>query len=295
MIGVNKEILKFDSNSNDFDKQPYFLLWHLLYSAEDSDKASEEDRLIYGNNDTKLRKILHKKYGFKPEYAKMLSSITLEQDYGSLSTKAMRKITPFLQAGHPFAGKATNISEVGACELAGYYHSKSETADDLNRKTLKDKLELLPKNTLRNPVVEKILNQMINLVNQIIDEYGKPDEVRIELARELKKTASERDKMNREIADATRRNENIKNLLIKDFGIPNPTKNDIVRYRLWDELSVRGYKTIFTDKYIPKEKLFSKDIEIEHIIPQALLFDDSFSNKTLAYHEENQLKSNRTA
>ena len=72
-------------------------------------------------------------------------------------------------------------------------------------------------------------------------------------------------------------------------------KNDIVRYRLWDELSVRGYKTIFTDKYIPKEKLFSKDIEIEHIIPQALLFDDSFSNKTLAYHEENQLKSNRTA
>jgi CRISPR-associated endonuclease Csn1 len=295
VIGVNKEILKFDSNSNDFDKQPYFLLWHLLYSAEDSDKASEEDRLIYGNNDTKLRKILHKKYGFKPEYAKMLSSITLEQDYGSLSTKAMRKITPFLQAGHPFAGKATNISEVGACELAGYNHSKSETADDLNRKTLKDKLELLPKNTLRNPVVEKILNQMINLVNQIIDEYGKPDEVRIELARELKKTASERDKMNREIADATRRNENIKNLLIKDFGIPNPTKNDIVRYRLWDELSVRGYKTIFTDKYIPKEKLFSKDIEIEHIIPQALLFDDSFSNKTLAYHEENQLKSNRTA
>lgn len=294
-IGVNKDILKFDSNSNDFDKQPSYQLWHILYSAEDGGKASEEDRLLYGNNDTKLRKILHTKYGFKPEYTVMLSNITMQQDYGNLSTRAMRKIIPFLQVGHPYARTTENINEVGACELAGYNHSKSETAEDLKNKILKDKLDILPKNSLRNPVVEKILNQMVNLVNQVIDEYGKPEEVRIELARELKKTASERDKMSKEIADATRRNEDIKNLIIKDFGIPNPTKNDIIRFRLWDELSVRGHKTIFTDKYIPKEKLFSKDIEIEHIIPQALLFDDSYSNKTLAYHEENQLKRNRTA
>ena len=51
---------------------------------------------------------------------------------------------------------------------------------------MKDKLELLPKNSLRNPVVEKILNQMVNVINAIITTYGKPDEIRIELARELK-------------------------------------------------------------------------------------------------------------
>ncbi|MDD4777991.1 MAG: type II CRISPR RNA-guided endonuclease Cas9 [Fermentimonas sp.] len=294
-IGVNKEILKFDSNSDDFDKQPSYQLWHLLYSAEDGSKASEEDLFLYGNNDTKLRKKLHTKYGFKPEYAKMISNISLQQDYGNLSARAMRKITPFLQAGHPYARSSENVNEVGACELAGYNHSKSETTEDLQNKILKDKLDILPKNSLRNPVVEKILNQMVNLVNQVIDEYGKPDEVRIELARELKKTADEREKMTRDIADATRRNEEIKKLIINDFGIPNPTKGDIVRYRLWDELSYRGHKTIFRDLYIPKEVLFSKDIEIEHIIPQALLFDDSYSNKTLAYHSENQLKSNRTA
>lgn len=297
IIGINKNILSFDFNidSDNFDKQPAYQLWHLLYSAEDGGFTREEDRLVYGNNDTKLRKTLHTKYGFKPEYAIMLSNVTMQQDYGNLSTKAMRKIIPYLQAGHPFAKSSVNSDEVGACELAGYNHSNSETVEDLNNKVFKDKLDILQKNSLRNPVVEKILNQMVNLVNQLIDEYGKPDEVRIELARELKKTADERAKMNKDIADATRRNEDIKKLIIKEFGIPNPTKNDVVRYRLWDELKDRGYKTIFNDLYIPKERLFSKDIEIEHIIPQALLFDDSFSNKTLAYNNENIEKRNRTA
>jgi CRISPR-associated endonuclease Csn1 len=54
---------------------------------------------------------------------------------------------------------------------------------------------------LRNPVVEKILNQMINVVNTIIDnsKMGRPDEIRIELARELKKSASERAEMSSNI------------------------------------------------------------------------------------------------
>lgn len=296
-IGINKEILNFDVNKDsiNFEKQASYQLWHLLYSTEDGSKSSEEDRIIYGNIETKLRKKLHEKFGFKPEYAILLSNISLQQDYGSLSTRAMRKIIPFLQAGHPYAKGSEDNNEVGACEMAGYNHSKSETREDLKQKILKEKLEILPKNSLRNPVVEKILNQMVNLVNQIIDEYGKPDEIRIELARELKKSAIERERMSREISESTKRNEDLKKLIIKEFNIPNPSKNDVIRYRLWDELRVRGYKTIFTDQYIPKEKIFSKDIDIEHIIPQALLFDDSFSNKTLAFKSENIQKSNRTA
>lgn len=297
-IGIDAEILNFDANKDgtDFDKQPAYQLWHLLYSAEQDNKIVEEDYLVYGNSDVALRKKLHQKYGFKPEYAIMLSNISLQQDYGSLSSKAIRKIIPFLQAGHPYAKKDADKIEIGAAALAGYNHSNIETVEDLDKKLYKNKLDLLPRNSLRNPVVEKILNQMVNLVNQIIDEYGKPQEIRIELARELKKTAKERAKMNKDISDATKRNEDIKNLIIREFGIPNPTKTDIVRYRLWDELKDRGYKTIFTNRYIPREKLFSKEIDIEHIIPKALLFDDSFSNKTLAYKtEENLRKSNRTA
>lgn len=287
-IGINQEILQFDANisGNDFDKQLSYQLWHLLYSAEDDINLKEENKTIYGNSSVALRKKLHKKFGFQPEYAKWLSNIRLQNDYGSLSSRAIKKIMPFLQQDN-------NYYE--ACSLAGYNHSNSLTKAEKDAKIYADKLVLLPKNSLRNPVVEKILNQMVNLVNQVIDNYGKPDEVRVELARELKKSAKERKEVTAFITKRTKENEQIKKLIVSEFGIPNPTKNDVVKYRLYEELKSLGYKTVFTNTYIPKEKLFSKEIDIEHIIPKALLFDDSFSNKTLAYREVNLKKRDRTA
>ena len=287
-IGIKPEILDFDTNKEGsvFDLQDSYQLWHLLYSAEDDHKISEEDKLIYGNSNVALKKKLHTKYGFKPEYAKWLANIKLQQDYGSLSSRAIRKILPYLQNGNEFSE---------ACAMAGYNHSNSFTKEELANRVLKDKLELLPKNSLRNPVVEKILNQMVNLINQVIITYGKPDEVRIELARELKKSASERKETSQFISKRTRENDDVRKLITKEFGIPNPTKNDVVRYKLWQELAPLGYKTVFTGKEISPHQLFSKEIDIEHIIPKAMLFDDSFSNKTLAFKKINLQKSDRTA
>ncbi|MCF6359080.1 MAG: type II CRISPR RNA-guided endonuclease Cas9, partial [Draconibacterium sp.] len=162
---------------------------------------------------------------------------------------------------------------------------------------MKDVLELLPKNSLRNPVVEKILNQLVNVVNAIIkdESLGKPDEIRVELARELKKSAKERAEMTTNINKATVLHEKIRKLLQSDFGITKVTRNDIIRYKLWEELESNGYKTIYTNTYIPREKIFSKEFDIEHIVPKALIFDDSFSNKTLSVREVNLKKSNETA
>lgn len=287
-LGIDSEVLTFDTTieGNDFDKQKSYQLWHLLYAAEDGKKITEADRLVYGDTNIALKKKLHLTYGFKPEYASLLVNISFQQDYGNLSSRAIRKIIPFLIDGH-------NFSE--AAGLAKYNHSNSLTAEEQKNRMLKDKLQLVKKNELRNPVVEKILNQMVNLVNQVIDTHGKPDEVRIELARELKKSAKERADMTKHINDATAKNQTIKKILQKEFGILHPTKNDVVKYKLYEELSNNGYKTLFTNEYIPKEKLFSKEIDIEHIIPKAILFDDSFSNKTLAYKNVNLAKGASTA
>ncbi len=287
-IGISAGILNFNANleGEAFDKQPAYQLWHLLYAAEEDDKVSDADKLIYGNSDVILKKKLVEKFGFKPEYAKLLTNISLQQDYGNLSSKAIRKIIPYLQEGHDY---------YEACQLAGYNHSKSLTKEENDARQLVNKLDLLPKNSMRNPVVEKILNQMINVVNQVVETYGKPDEIRIELARELKKNAKERADMTKSINDATRRNEEIKKRITKEFGIPNPTKNDVIRLRLWDELAVNGYKDVFRGKEISPKDLFTGLIEIEHIIPKALLFDDSFSNKTLAFSKDNKDKNKRTA
>lgn len=183
-----------------------------------------------------------------------------------------------------------------ACNAAGYNHSKrSLTKQDILNKVLVSQIDLLPRNSLRQPVVEKILNQLINITNALISTYGNPDEIRIELARELKKSADERAKLNSANNANEKENNSIRKLLQERFGIQNPSRNDIVRYKLYKELEHTGFKTLYSQSLITDDILFSKEIEIEHIIPQARLFDDSLSNKTLEFHNINQNKSNQTA
>jgi len=111
----------------------------------------------------------------------------------------------------------------------------------------------------------------------------------------LKKNAKEREKLTKSIAETTKTHEAHKKLLQEEFGLKNVGRSDILRYKLYKELESRGYKTLYSNTYIPREKLFSKEFDIEHIIPQARLFDDSFSNKTLEARNVNIEKGNRTA
>lgn len=279
-LGFNTDILYYNVSLDDkeIEKQPLYQLWHLLYSYEGDKSNTGLDSLI---------NIIHSKYGFDKEYAKIIANVSFQDDYGSLSAKAIKKIMPHLVAGNEYSQ---------ACELAGYRHSKNSlTKEEIENKVLQDKLQELPKNSLRNPVVEKILNQMVNVVNASLDAYGKPDEIRIEMARELKKSAKEREKDTEHIGKATKEYEEYRKILQQEFGFTHISRNDIVRYRLYKELEPRGYKTLYSNTYIPKDQLFSKSFDIEHIIPQARLFDDSFSNKTLEARDINIEKGNSTA
>src|SRR5690554_5274970 len=292
VLEIDTEILEFDAelDGKDFEKQASYQLWHLLYSYEGDDSHS-------GNE--KLYELLEKKFGFKREHAEILANVALQDDYGNLSTKAMRKVYPFI--------RENNYST--ASELAGYRHSKhSLTKEEIENRELDDTLDLLKKNSLRNPVVEKILNQMVNVVNALIEknskrdengkivEYFKFDEIRIELARELKKNAKEREEMTSGINKAKLENDKIRERIRKDFpNVPNPTRNDIVRYKLYQELAFNGYKDLYTNTKVDYHKLFSKEYDIDHIIPQSRLFDDSFSNKVLVPRQANLDKSNQTA
>lgn len=278
VLGGKADFLRFNSElgGKDFEAQPAFRFWHLLYSYEGDNSAGGDEKLI-----EKIQEIT----SLPREYAKILSGISFAQEYGSLSVRAMKKIIPYLKDGNSY-----DI----ACAYAGYRHSSdSLTKEEIASKELKERLEGLPKNSLRNPVVEKILNQMVNVVNAVIDKYGKPDEIRIELARELKKNARERADMTAAIDKANKEHQQICELLTEKFGIRNPGKNDILRYKLYKELESNGYKTLYSNTYIPEEKLL--EFDIEHIIPQARLFDDSFSNKTLELRDVNIRKGNSTA
>ncbi|WP_144892665.1 type II CRISPR RNA-guided endonuclease Cas9 [Flavobacterium tiangeerense] len=271
-LEINTAILDFDPTiqGDDFDKQGYYQLWHLLYSSEE---------------DEPLKKTLMTKFGFKENHIPFLLNINLQADYGSLSAKAIKKVLPHLMDGHIYDK---------ACLMVGYNHSSSLTKEQNNDRVLKETLELLKKNSLRNPVVEKILNQMINVINAIIKDpaMGKPDEIRVELARELKANNEQRNEMTKAINKSTAEHDKIRQLLRTEFGIPRVTRNDIIRYKLWKE--TEGI-SIYTGKTIEASKLFTKEYDIEHIIPKSRLFDDSFANKTICERQLNIDKSNKTA
>jgi CRISPR-associated endonuclease Csn1 len=272
-LEINTAILDFDPTiqGNDFDKQGYYQLWHLLYSSEE---------------DEPLKKSLMKKFGFKENHVPFLLNINLQADYGSLSAKAIKKVLPHLIDGHIYDK---------SCLMVGYNHSSSLTKEQNNDRVLKETLDLLKKNSLRNPVVEKILNQMINVINAIIKdpEMGKPDEIRVELARELKNNNEQRSEMTKAINKSTAEHDKIRQLLSSvEFGIKRVTRNDIIRYKLWEEC---GRISIYTGNPIKGSDLFSKEYDIEHIIPKSRLFDDSFSNKTICERQLNIDKSNKTA
>ena len=82
-------------------------------------------------------------------------------------------------------------------------------------------------------------------------------------------------------------------LIIKKFNEKDvkkrPTTSEVLRYKLWLE---QKYRSPYTGEMIPLGKLFTPAYEIEHIIPQARYFDDSFSNKVICEAEVNKLKSN---
>lgn len=273
-LGLNKNLLEINWTlaGNNFDKQPYFQLWHLIYTVED---------------DQVLVKNLMQKFQMPENFAKSFLNIRLVPNYGSLSVKAMRKILPHLKDG----------LEYSAATICASYasHSKySITKEENEARELIKRIELVKKNSLRNPVVEKILNQTIHVVNAIMesDKFGKPDEIRIELARELRANNEQRKRITANIAKSTKENEEIRQKLKSEFSLMRVTKNDIIRYRLWQESDCIS---IYSGNPIPASDLFTNKYDIDHIIPQSRLFDDSFSNKVLCERKLNIDKSNHTA
>lgn len=246
-----------------FEKEPLYKLWHIIYSLEEDDC---------------IKKLI-KEFGFNEEIAIKLSAIDFTKGgFGNKSAKAIRKLIPYLQQG---------LTYDKACTQAGYNHSDSLTKEENLNRELKKKLDLLAKNSLNQPIVEKILNQLINLVNTLTERYGNPDAIRIELARELRQSREERNETYNNINKRERENEKIRKQLLEhsEFRKKTVSKRDIDRYRLWDEMGrVSPYEP---GKIIGLSELFSGDYEIEHIIPRSLRFDDSFSNKTICHRRFN--------
>ena len=258
--------------TDSYVRQPLYRLWHILYSIEERDA---------------MRRALITQLGMKAEdldgglLDQLYRLDFVKSGYGNKSAKFICKLLPQLQQG-------LGYSE--ACAAVGYRHSNSSTSEEITERTLLEKIPLLQRNELRQPLVEKILNQMINLVNALKAEYG-VDEVRVELARELKMSREERERMTRQNGERKKANDKVAEKIQK-CGL-FPTKSRIRKYRLWEEA---GRQCLYCGRSIgEKQCLNGDDMEVEHIIPKSVLYDDSYGNKTCACRRCNKEKGNRTA
>ena len=258
--------------TDSYVRQPLYRLWHILYSIEERDA---------------MRRALITQLGMTEEdldgglLDQLYRLDFVKPGYGNKSAKFICKLLPQLQQG-------LGYSE--ACAAVGYRHSNSPTSEEIAERTLLEKIPLLQRNELRQPLVEKILNQMINLVNALKAEYG-VDEVRVELARELKMSREERERMTRQNGQRKEANDKVAER-IRQCGL-YPTKPRIQKYMLWEEA---GKVCLYCGRSIEEEQcLNGDDMEVEHIIPKSVLYDDSYGNKTCACRRCNKEKGNRTA
>jgi CRISPR-associated endonuclease Csn1 len=270
---INSKPIQFIDPS--VEKEPFYQLWHTIYSINDQEECS---------------KVLQTKFKIEELIANKLAAIDFSKHaFGNKSVKVIRKILPYLMEGDDYSK---------AMCYADYDHSNSLTKDQNSARKLLDQIKPISKNSLRQPIVEKILNQMVNVVNATIEKYGKPDEIRVELARELKQSREERNETDKAMSKRQRENEEITKRLA-EYGL-RATRNNIIKWRLYDEIDNQDKKLnaicIYCGQPISlTEAIRGNDVDIEHIIPKSKVFDDSQSNKTLAHRHCNSNKLDQTA
>ncbi|NDV68535.1 type II CRISPR RNA-guided endonuclease Cas9 [Dysgonomonas sp. 25] len=219
-----------------------------------------------------------------------------------------------------------------ACYVVYNRHSEaSETARWQSPKDIDDFLKDFRQHSLRNPVVEQIVTETLRVVRDVWEKYGDLSEIHLELAREMKSPANKRQEITRKNQENENTNMRIRALLtemrnegkdvrpdslsqqerlkIYEEGVlgsaieipediikitrqKQPTQSEIIRYKCWLE---QGYCSPYTGKPIPLGRLFTSEYDIEHVIPQARYYDDSFTNKIICESAVNRDKGNLLA
>lgn len=307
----------------DFSAKEQDEIWHVLYFFEDKDKLYEYAIKNWGFDKVKAEAIskLNLKQGYANLSRKAINNILpflvkgyqydiavalggVKNAFGNeweqlrdfeheiIDTNVPSIVRFGMKGGYiddlkKFLIKEFQLTEKQLKKL--YHHSASIEANEI--------LDKLPVNveadreiqSIRNPVVITALFEIRRLVNELIDTYGKPDTIKIELARDLKSSKESRHKTRLEQKRLERENDRVKKELEKQMQ--RITHDALLKYKLWEECN----KTCpYTGRSISVSQLFSGEVQIEHIQPYRHSLNDSFMNKTLCFADENRAKGDRT-
>jgi CRISPR-associated endonuclease Csn1 len=224
-----------------------------------------------------VERLATEQWSLAPDAARQLASQKSEKGYCKLSLHAISRLLDRMEAGEPF--------KTAEARLYPNRFSGEKEKDQLP--PVAKVLPLIP-----NPAVLRALTELRKVVNHIIRQYGKPAQVRVELARDLKRSAKDRQRLMDVMEDNRKRRAKVVARIQKEAGIQDPSGRDIEKGLLFEELPECAYcgKTISFANLFSDAPLF----DVDHILPRSRFPDNSFSNKTLACNTCNAQKTHRT-
>lgn len=254
----------------------------------------EENKKVIQPTDAETRQQLETIPSLTDEQIEALQKLSFKSGYCNLSVKALENLLPHLRKGLHYIGKKGDDTN-SAIHLAGYKRRDEHSAKV--HKFLPTIQQLTnPKDTtfydehfphINNPLVLRALTELRKVVNAIIRKHGKPTSIHLEMTRDLKMSAKQREEHNKKNRKHEKERNKAKNELAK-LGVAN-TQGAILLYRLWEE---QGKQSIYSGKSISITQLLSGDVDIDHIYPRRAN-DDSYMNKVVCFAEENRLKGDR--
>lgn len=309
---AKRDALKGNSTSVQLSKKQHFGdPWHDFTLAQQDAIVLQ---LLNEPHEGKLIEWLKEHTGVSDERASAIAIAGLPEGYGRLSIVALGRILP------PLASDVVTYSD--AVQLAGF-DSHSELGHAQTTGELLDELPYYgqylqrhvafakdnPRNDeerygkIANPTVHIALNELRKVINALIKRYGKPAEVIVEVARELKLGQQRKLEIQREQKERQDLNDKLVAdacdiLHLTPAHLDRAKRRELSqKMQLWCELNkgdITDRRCPYTGEQISIRRLLSAEVEIEHILPYSITLDDSLNNKTVALRRANRDKGNRT-
>ncbi|MEO8722701.1 MAG: type II CRISPR RNA-guided endonuclease Cas9, partial [Sphingobium sp.] len=261
------------------------------------------DRLIEEQSPETLHEWLTSTYGLDDEAAQAVAAAKLPDGHGRMGKTATAAILAELEK--------SVCSYAEAADAAGFHHSDFRTGEALPDLPYYGELlsQDIPPGSLdpaeendevrwgkiTNPTVHIGLNQLRKLVNAIIRVHGRPDQIVVELARELKLNEKQKKDYNKQLGENTRAAKARGDLLTSMGQSDNGGNRMLVR--LWHDLNpdnVLDRRCPYCGEPISAQMLMNGSVDIDHIIPYSRSFDDGASNKVVVHQNCNRQKGNKT-
>ena len=252
--------------------------------------------------DDEVMSLLRTKYRLSETIAETCLDVRLPDGHGSLSKKAIDRILPVIRDQGLIYYDA--VKEAGFGEANRYdpnaplsdkleYYGKALAGHVMGASGKPEDNDEARYGAISNPTVHIALNQVRAVVNELTRLYGKPEEIVLEIARDLPMGIDGKRELKKFQEEGLKKNQRARDELTKHGHIDSRESRQ--KFQLWEQLSSdpTDRRCPFTGKMIALSDLFTDKVEIEHLLPFSQTLDDSMANKTICYREANREKGNR--